>query len=109
MQEHRHPITGYAFLINGGAISWSSKKQEIITLSTAESEYVAATHAAKEARWLHRFIGEVFQLLTNLIPLYSNSQAAIALTRNRSYHACTKHIDIQFHFIRFIVNKRSLH
>jgi hypothetical protein len=53
MQEHRHAIMGYAFLIDGGAISWSSKKQEIVTLSTAKSEYVAATHVAKEAIWLH--------------------------------------------------------
>jgi len=52
MQEHRHAIMGYAFLINGGAIFWSSKKQEIITLSTAESKYVAAKHATKEAIWL---------------------------------------------------------
>ena len=52
-QEHRHAITRYTFLIDGGAISWSSKKQEIVTLSTAKSEYVAATHVAKEAIWLH--------------------------------------------------------
>ena len=45
-QEHRHAITGYTFLIDGGAVSWSSKKQEIVTLSTTKSEYVAATHAA---------------------------------------------------------------
>ena len=51
-QEHRHAITGYTFLIDGGAISWSFKKQEIVTLSTTKSEYVAATHAAKEAIWL---------------------------------------------------------
>jgi hypothetical protein len=51
-QEHRHAISGYVFLVNGGAVSWSSKKQELITLSTAESEYVAATYAAKEAIWL---------------------------------------------------------
>ena len=56
-QEHRHAISGYVFLVNGGAVSWSSKKQELITLSTAESEYVAATYAAKEAIWLQRIIG----------------------------------------------------
>ena len=53
MQEHQYAITGYTFLINGGAVSWSSKKQEIVMLSTAKSEYVAATHTAKEAIWLH--------------------------------------------------------
>lgn len=59
-QEHRHAISGYIFLVNGGAISWSSKKQELIMLSTAKSEYVAATYTAKEALWLCRIIGEVF-------------------------------------------------
>ena len=51
-QEHRRAITGFAFLVDGGAILWGSKKQELIMLSTAESEYVAATHATKEALWL---------------------------------------------------------
>ena len=52
-QEHHHAISGYAFLIDGGTVLWSSKKQELVTLSTAESEYVAATHTTKEAIWLH--------------------------------------------------------
>ena len=51
-QEHRHAISGYVFLMNGGTISWSSKRQSLIMLSTAESEYVAATYATKEALWL---------------------------------------------------------
>lgn len=63
-QEHRQAILGYAFLIDGGAVSWSSKKQELVMLLTTEAEYVAATHAAKEAIWLRRLIGEVFRPLT---------------------------------------------
>lgn len=51
-QEHRHAISGYAFLVDGAAISWGSRKQELVMLSTTEAEYVAATHAAKEAIWL---------------------------------------------------------
>lgn len=51
-QEHFHAISGYAFLIDGGAVSWSFKKQELITLSMAEAKYVATMHAAKEAIWL---------------------------------------------------------
>ena len=47
-QDHRQAISGYAFFIDGGAVSWSSCKQELVTLSTAEAEYVAATHAVKE-------------------------------------------------------------
>ena len=48
-QEHHHAISSYTFLIDGGAVSWASKKQELITLSTAEAKYVTATHAAKDA------------------------------------------------------------
>ena len=51
-QDHRCAITRYVFLIDGGMVSWSSKKQELVTLLTTEAEYVAATHAAKEAVWL---------------------------------------------------------
>jgi hypothetical protein len=48
-QWHRHAISGYVFTINSRAVSWSSKKQAIVTLSTMEAEYITATHAAKEA------------------------------------------------------------
>ena len=60
MAEDRKAISGYAFLVNGGAVSWSAKRQEIISLSTTESEYVAAVHAAKEALWLHSLILSLF-------------------------------------------------
>src|SRR6266404_2334420 len=53
-QPHHHAISGYAFLLDGGAISWSCKKQGLITVSTTEVEYVAATHAAMEAFWLQK-------------------------------------------------------
>ena len=52
-QEHRRVISGYIFMVDGGAVSWSLKKQELVTLSTMEAKYVAQTHAAKEAIWLH--------------------------------------------------------
>ncbi|KAJ2994795.1 hypothetical protein NUW54_g7491 [Trametes sanguinea] len=107
-QEHRRAITGYVFLVDGGAISWSSKKQELVTLSTAESEYVAATHAAKEVIWLRRLIGEVFRPLSEPTPLYSDSKSAIALTQDGSYHARTKHIDIRYHFIRYSIEAGSI-
>ena len=107
-QEHRHAISGYAFLIDGGAVSWSSRKQELVTLSTSEAEYVAATHAAKEGLWLRRFIAEVFAPLETPLTLYSDSRSAIALTQDGSYHARTKHIDIRYHFIRFVVQNGSI-
>jgi len=99
-QEHRHAISGYAFLFDGGAISWSSRKQELVTLSTAEAEYVAATHAAKEAIWLRKLLGELFPYLLMPTPLYCDNQAALKLATDDNYHARTKHIDLRFHFVR---------
>ena len=86
-QEHCHAISGYVFLINRGAILWSSKKQTLVTLSTAKLEYVAATYAAKEALWLQQLIGKVFHPIKKPITLYSDSQSAIALMKDGLYHA----------------------
>jgi hypothetical protein len=103
MHEERKAISGYAFLINGGAVSWKSQKQEIIALSTTEAEYVAMTHATKEALWLRSFVGEIFGKIEEPTTVYGDNQSAIALTKDQQYHARTKHIDIRFHFIRWIV------
>jgi len=82
-QLHRHSISGYAFLLGGGAVAWSSKKQPIVALSTTEAEYIAATHAMKEAMWLRTFIGEIMASPTAVTTIYCNNQAAIALSKNR--------------------------
>jgi hypothetical protein len=105
MAKDQRAITGYAFLIDGSAISWSSKRQEIISLSTTKSEYVAATHGMKEALWLHSLLSEVFRDATTL---FSNNQAAIALTRDHQYHMCMKHIDMCYHWIRWVIEQGSL-
>ncbi|PIL29346.1 hypothetical protein GSI_09397 [Ganoderma sinense ZZ0214-1] len=109
MHEDRKAISGYAFLIDGGAVSWSSKKQELISLSTTESEYVTVTHAAKEALWLRSLIGQIFAPLLSSTPLLSDNLSAIALARDNQYHARTKHIDIHFHFIRWIIEDKKIH
>src|SRR5713226_7491374 len=108
MAEDRCAITGYMFLIDGGAISWSSKRQEIVSLSTTESEYVATTHGMKEALWLCSLLSEAFGSLTAVTTLFSDNQAAIALTRDHQYHARTKHIDVQYHFIQWVIEQGSL-
>ncbi len=108
MAEDRRAVSGYAFLIHGGAVSWSAKRQEIVSLSTTESEYVAATSAAKEALWLRSLITELFGTNLDATTLFSDNQSAIALTKDHQYHARTKHIDIRFHFIRWIIEEGSL-
>jgi hypothetical protein len=107
-QEHRRAISGYAFIIDGGAVSWRSKKQELVTLSTAEAEYVAATHAAKESIWLRRLTGEILPPDADPMTLHCDNQAAIKLAQDDNYHARTKHIDIRYHFIRDVVERKLI-
>lgn len=107
-QEGHRPISGYTYML-GGAISWSSKRQDIVTLSTTESEYVALTHAAKEAIWLKNLLGELFPRgQFSPVTIYCDNQGAIALSKDDRFHARTKHIDIRFHFIRKSVEQNYL-
>ena len=108
MAEDRKAISGYAFLIHGGAVSWSAKRQEIISLSTTESEYVAAVYAAKEAMWLRSLIFQLFGINLEATTIFSDNQSAIALTKEHQYHARTKHIDIRFHFLRWVIEEGRL-
>jgi hypothetical protein len=98
-QEHRHTISGDAFTIDRGAVSWNSKKQSLVSLSTTESEYVAITHASKEAIWIQMFVSNIFRPLTSPVLLYSDNMSAIDVAKNDRYHARMKYIDIHYHFI----------
>ena len=105
-QEDRRAISGNCFLIDGGTISWSAKRQELVTLSTAKSEYVAATHAAKEAKWLHKLLRQLFPHLLHLpMTLHCDNQSAIKLAMTENYHARTKHLDDCYFFIRDLISK----
>jgi len=76
-----------------------SKLQSIVSLSTTEAEYVAASEAGKELLWLKAFLQKLRVSFVSY-PLYSDSQSAIHLAESDSFHARTKHIDIKYHAIR---------
>ena len=88
------------FNIGSGAISWSSKRQTVVALSSCEAEYMGETQATKEAIWLRSLLKE---LLGKEEPaatiIYGDNQGAIALAKNPQFHARTKHITIQHHFV----------
>jgi len=109
MAEDRHTITGYAFLIDGSIVSWLSKCQEIVSLSTTESEYIAATHGMKEALWLRSLLSKLFGPLAEATTLFSDNQATIDLTCDHQYHACTKHINVRYYWICWVIEQGSLH
>ena len=92
--------TGFVFTIGGTAVSWLSKQQPIVALSTCEAEYIALSAAVQEMIWLNRLLCELgFKDLVGT-NLYEDNQGAIALAKNPIGHKRTKHIDTRYHFIR---------
>eukprot|EP00253_Pinus_taeda_P030895 PITA_30895 len=101
--DKRRSTTGYVFTLAGGAISWMSKLQETIALSTTEAEYIAASDASKEAIWLKGLLNEIGRMQKKLNVL-CDSQSAIHLATNPAYHSRTKHIDVRYHFLRHVID-----
>eukprot|EP00253_Pinus_taeda_P005453 PITA_05453 len=95
------------FNLFGGAVSWMSKKQSVVQLSTTEAEYMAATHASKEAVWLQRLCSSM-GLVQGAIRIDCDSQSAIFLAKNPAYHSKTKHIDVQYHFVRDMIEDKKV-
>ena len=97
--DDRHPTSGNVILIAGGAVSWLSKRQATVALSTAEAEYVSLTTMIQEAIWIRRLlqcIGEKDDTVT----VFEDNQGAIKMAQNPVMHSRRKHIDIRYHFIR---------
>jgi hypothetical protein len=105
---HRKSISGYVVMISGGAVAWSSKKQTTVALSTAEAEYIAATHAAKQILWQTQFLQELGIKQPVTAKMFSDNQATISISKNPEFHARTKHIDINLHFLRDLVEEERI-
>jgi len=82
--DKRRSTSGYVFNLFEGAVSWTSKKQSVVTLSTIEAEYMEATHASKEAVWLQRLCSSM-GLVQGAIRKGCDSQSAIFLAKNPAY------------------------
>lgn len=104
----RKSVSGFVFTLAGGAVAWSSKKQTSVALSTAEAEYVAATHAAKQVLWYRALFDELGLWQPTTSTLFTDNQSAIAIAHNPQFHSRTKHIDIALHFLRDHVQSGTL-
>lgn len=91
--------TGYVFTLGNAAISWCSRKQRCVTLSSTEAEYVALTEGAKEAVHLKDIIAELTGADEPVV-LHNDSQSAQKLASNTVFHNRTMHVNIRYHFIR---------
>ena len=101
----RKSTMGQVFLLFGSHISWNSKKQLVVALSTCEAEYIAACSAACQAFWLSSLINELKVSSNEVVELVVDSKLAIVLAKNPIARGRSKHIDTKFHFLRDQVSK----
>jgi hypothetical protein len=98
--DDRKSTTGYAFFMGGTAFTWLSKKQPIVTLSTCEAKYVAASLGVSHAIWLRRLLQKLKCPQLKSTEIRVDNKSAIELAKNPVYHERSKHIDVRFHSIR---------
>jgi hypothetical protein len=98
-KDTRRSTTGYVFMLNGGAISWSSKLQPTVAVSSTEAEYMAAAFAVKEALWLRKLSFE-FNLPIAPVPIYGDNQSTLKQLKHPIATTRSKHIDVVYHSAR---------
>ena len=104
----RKSISGYVIVMAGGAVAWPLKKQTTVALSTAEAEYVAATHIAKQVIWHRSLFMELDFNIPTTTTIFTDNQAAISISHHPKFHSRTKHIDIAHHFLRDLIANGTL-
>ena len=104
----RRSVSGWIFMLCGAAISWQSKKQSVVAMSSCEAEYIALSSCAREAVWLRRLLSDLGEQQDVPTRIFVDNTSAIALARNPEFHARTKHIQLHYHYIRQAMAEREV-
>ena len=99
----------YVVKMGTGAISWSSKLQSVVALSTTEAEYISAVSAGAEISWLRKLFTELgLNLSSTSSPLCIDNQSALAVAKNPEHHGRMKHLDLRYFWLRDEVAKGTI-
>lgn len=104
----RKSTSGFVFKLAGGAVSWQSKRQATIALSSTEAEYLALSSAVQEAVWLRQLLSDLGFQQESPTTINEDNQGVIALSKHPTSHSRTKHIDIRYHYIRQEINEKRI-
>ena len=103
----RKSTTGFAIFVNGNFVSWSSKKQSTVALSSTEAEIIAATETVREIIWIRQLLSS-FGIKVSTPTLFCDSQPAIAIANSYGYNGRTKHMDVKYKFLGQCVSKDEI-
>jgi hypothetical protein len=105
----RRSTTGITVFLGNNPITWISKKQHTVSQSSTEAEYRALASGATELAWLRQVLCDLGVVLPNAPTMWCDNTSAIALASNPVFHSRTKHIEVDYHFIRERVVRGDLH
>eukprot|EP00253_Pinus_taeda_P019219 PITA_19219 len=106
--DDRNSTIGYVFSLGSGAVTWTSKKQQAVALSSIEAEYWGAVKASCEAVWLRRMLADMHVSQTGPTPLFCDNQGVLKLAKNPVFHERTKNVETRCHYIRQLVEDGSV-
>ena len=112
MPRSKHFTFGYCVLLADNLVSWSAKRQPTVSKSSTEAEYRGVANAVSETYWIRNLLLELHCPITTATIVYCDNVSAVYLAGNPVHHQCTKHIEIDIHFVRELVKHgdvRALH
>ncbi|XP_039144100.1 uncharacterized mitochondrial protein AtMg00810-like [Dioscorea cayenensis subsp. rotundata] len=104
----RKSTSGFVFNLGSGAVCWASKKQDVVALSSTETEYIALCGACCHGVWMKKILTDFGIQVEDAFPILCDNKFCILIAKNPALHGRSKHIDVKFHYIRELVNNKLM-
>jgi hypothetical protein len=105
----RKSTSGCCFTLGSAMVSWCSRKQSFVELSTVEEEYIALSIAVREGVWLRKLLTDLFDHEMDPTTIHCDNQSCVKLSENPVFHDRSKHIEIKYHYIKDMVQRKTVH
>ena len=106
--ENSRSQSGSLVTLYGIPIMWSSRRQDVVSMSITEAEYIACSESAKDAQWIPQLLKEILLNKPIHVTMYTDNEAALKLTKTQTFHRRTRHIEHRFHYIRELVDQKAI-